>query len=360
MMAGKHHKPYVKLPGRGVRGRIASATYTSLWMGADHLMQVVGTRFSEDYKRFYFKDIKAIIIRRTRAWATTSWILLGIAVLFMGIFGALAANAGRSDREGFLITGGCIAGFFLFIAAINLLLGPTCVCHLRTPVQEEELPSLKRLRTARKALQRIRVAVEAVQGPLAENRRQEIASLIARYEGLPVDAIPRHTTQVPPLLPNASSTSLRWNIALIVALLVCSTMELLLVPGMRNMVIWFFNVIANLAIGGVSIAMLARLPQGVGKSAGWTRVAIWGGWFGVRSVYGFIMTFRYSMEHPGQNADIVKIMQILPQSYYSVMAIAAAMYFIWAILEIIVLARAKKQLAPQPSTAEVIASTDRY
>jgi hypothetical protein len=48
----------------------------------------------------------------------------------------------------------------------NLLLGPTCVCHLKTAVQTEELPSLRRLRRARKVLARLRPLIVAAQGEL--------------------------------------------------------------------------------------------------------------------------------------------------------------------------------------------------
>ena len=66
---------YRKLPGRR-RGFIFSA---SLWTGADHLLSVKSTRFQEHYKRFYFRDIQAIVITRvprfvisTRAVASAS------------------------------------------------------------------------------------------------------------------------------------------------------------------------------------------------------------------------------------------------------------------------------------------------
>jgi hypothetical protein len=50
---------------------------------------------------------------------------------------------------------------------INNLLGPSCVCHLRTAVQTEELSSLNRLRRARKLLNRIRPLIAAAQGELS-------------------------------------------------------------------------------------------------------------------------------------------------------------------------------------------------
>ena len=46
-----------KLPGRR-RGFLFGS---SVWMGPDHLLLVKSARFREDYKRFYFRDIQAIV-----------------------------------------------------------------------------------------------------------------------------------------------------------------------------------------------------------------------------------------------------------------------------------------------------------
>ena len=48
---------YRKLPGRR-RGFIFGS---SVWMGSDHLLLVKSARFREEYKRFYFRDIQAIV-----------------------------------------------------------------------------------------------------------------------------------------------------------------------------------------------------------------------------------------------------------------------------------------------------------
>ena len=70
----KKKKIYRRLPGRkkGIIG-----IYT-LWQGPDHLLTIDSKRFSEDYKRFYYKDIQAIITRKT--------IHGKIQNLFLGIF----------------------------------------------------------------------------------------------------------------------------------------------------------------------------------------------------------------------------------------------------------------------------------
>jgi hypothetical protein len=63
-----------------------------------------------------------------------------------------------------------------FLAA-NTLMGPTCVCHLKTAVQTEELTPLRRLRRARKVLARVRPLIVAAQGELTP---EEIAARMAQ------------------------------------------------------------------------------------------------------------------------------------------------------------------------------------
>lgn len=148
-------KEYIKLQGRGVkRGGFFSilGIRARLWMGKEHLLYVYNKRFEEEYKRFYYKDIQAIIIHknnRARTWNI--------------IFGILAVTFALWRTELLPLT-----GFFLLLMLINWLRGPTCVCTLQTAVSKEELPSLSRLRNAEKAVKRLRPLIERAQGRLSE------------------------------------------------------------------------------------------------------------------------------------------------------------------------------------------------
>jgi len=61
----------------------------------------------------------------------------------------------------------CCAGFFMIPFIYNLVRGPTCVTHVTTAVQREELRSVRRLKGALKLLQAIRDAAAQTQGALA-------------------------------------------------------------------------------------------------------------------------------------------------------------------------------------------------
>ena len=155
-------KEYHRLPGTGQRRQgfvSAIAIRSRLWLGKAHLLCVDSMGFSEDYKRFYFRDIQAVVIRRTSR-----------GKIWNGVFGGLAALIGLiaivvNQPVASSIIGG-FAGLFLVLLLINIAMGPTSVCHLRSPVQTEELPSLSRLRRARKVLARLQPLIAAAQGRL--------------------------------------------------------------------------------------------------------------------------------------------------------------------------------------------------
>ena len=131
---------------------------STLWLGEDHLLGVVSHGFSEEYKRFYFRDIQAIIIRKTDGGRIGNIILLALAV--PALIAALVSSAG------FNIFWFIVTGIFLLFVLLNTLGGPTCVCHLRTAVQTDSLPSLGRIRRARKVLARLRPLIAEAQGQL--------------------------------------------------------------------------------------------------------------------------------------------------------------------------------------------------
>src|SRR5947208_5263032 len=70
-------KEYKRLTRARVRSSFAviSAARSSLWLGADHLLCVDSTGYTETYKRFYFRDIQAITICRTARRKVWNWSL---------------------------------------------------------------------------------------------------------------------------------------------------------------------------------------------------------------------------------------------------------------------------------------------
>ena len=150
----KEPKLYSRLPGRGT----SIVHYVSLYQGPDHLLQVSSTGYSENYKRFYFRDIQSITFQKTH-WGK---ILNGIWIFFAAIF--TLPTFGMDGGSAIVMW--IAAGIFLLLLALNLFAGPTSACSIRTAVQTERLPSLKRIKATRKMLNRIKPLILAVQGQL--------------------------------------------------------------------------------------------------------------------------------------------------------------------------------------------------
>lgn len=146
---------YTKLPGVGHQ----LGSYTRLYRGVDHLLQISSVTFSERYKRFYFRDIQAFIVVRTNEW----FIIIGLFLLLTLLLTGLALGVG--DSVGSVVLGG-FAALFLVLALMVGLRGPTCRCLVRTAVQTEKLPSLNRLRGAEKILAELAPLITAAQGPM--------------------------------------------------------------------------------------------------------------------------------------------------------------------------------------------------
>jgi len=129
--------------------------YHNLWQGSDHLLQIYSRLGVEDYKRFYFNDIQAIITRQTDTGKIQNFV---VGVL-TGLFGLFAVTSGG----GWSVFNGIIAGVMLLVLIINVFKGPTCETYLLTAVQTEKLHSLHRLKTTQPLMNRLRSLIEQVQ-----------------------------------------------------------------------------------------------------------------------------------------------------------------------------------------------------
>lgn len=152
----KNPKPYRRLRGIG-RGVVS---YNKLYLGTDHLLSVDSHQTSEEYKRFYYKDIQAVITRKTRTGMILN-ICLGIVSLLF-LLPAFWFDGGGAAF--FFIT----AGIFLLFLFINWFRGPTCATHIMTPVQTAKLSALNRIKNTNRALDRLKLLVESTQGAIPQ------------------------------------------------------------------------------------------------------------------------------------------------------------------------------------------------
>lgn len=144
---------YRRLPGRR-RGVVLSA---SMWMGSDHLLLVKSAWFREEYKRFYLRDIQAIVVAPCARFHVSRpilicallWLLPLISVTFwppgLGVVWVVATLA--------------MVATWIAISAAS-----SCRCRLYTAVSRDDLPSLYRTWTARKFLNQVKPSIDRVQG----------------------------------------------------------------------------------------------------------------------------------------------------------------------------------------------------
>ncbi|MFZ1983708.1 MAG: hypothetical protein WAU91_04795 [Desulfatitalea sp.] len=142
---------YTKIPGRW----LSLFARRMLWQGPDHLLWVENNMMQEHYRRFYYKDIQALIVRRNRRqhlWSSV-W---GVLVLLFGAMSLLLPDSALFTATLAIVWGVCLL--------VNLFKGPCCEVYLQTAVQLERLTTLVRERSACKTADRIKALCEKVQG----------------------------------------------------------------------------------------------------------------------------------------------------------------------------------------------------
>ena len=166
---------YKRLPGTGVR-REGNAVITTrrmvsrLWLGPDHLLCAERSWCVETYKRFDYRDIQALIVRRTNKASVTTGVLATLALLGI-LFALMTGEYGRWIW-------GTVGATFAIFCIINAARGGSCVTHLKTAVQLEELPAWARLPNARRGIALLRERALEAQGNLPEGE------LVSRFETL--------------------------------------------------------------------------------------------------------------------------------------------------------------------------------
>jgi hypothetical protein len=187
-------KEYRRIGGRGARRR-QFFTWNTLWLGDDHLLQVENTGYTEEYKRFYFRDIQSIIIRKDNRFLYWS--------LFFGVCmaGCVALFSWVDDVAGQVFFGS-MGSLFLLLLLINLIKGPSCYTRIRTAVQEEEVPAFRRVLKTRKAMEEVRALILEAQGGMSP---EEMRARLGRGQESASGPLPGGTArEIPPAAEPAS------------------------------------------------------------------------------------------------------------------------------------------------------------
>jgi hypothetical protein len=143
-------------------GGIGLMSASSFWLGQDHLLIVEVSNYVENYRRFYFQDVQAVIIQETR---TRLWLSIGLALgaLFLVVLFILQQWGLDSPN---LIAAGIflgLAGLTGVLLLLNFAGGPSCAVKVQTAVQTQRLPNLRRRRKAAKLLEALEPLIVAAQ-----------------------------------------------------------------------------------------------------------------------------------------------------------------------------------------------------
>ena len=150
-----NEKEYSKLPG--TKKGFLIGRYT-LWQGSDHLLQVYSRVGVEEYKRFYFNDIQAVIAHKTIVGKFQNIGLGSLILIFL--VPALKLDGGWE------LFYSAVASIPVLLLLVNFYRGPTCETRLMTAVQTEKLHSLHRLKSTLKVMDGLRKHIEGTQGAL--------------------------------------------------------------------------------------------------------------------------------------------------------------------------------------------------
>jgi hypothetical protein len=139
------------------RGSIVSVN--QFWAGDDHLLLVSSSFGVENYRRFYYHDIEAFIIRPTSA--RRNWTIAN--VIGLAIFGGLTLYFFRRipGETGFVFFYGFFALMFLIGLIWQLVMGPTCRTFLQMRTGLERIAMANRIRSSLKLRDRLAALIGA-------------------------------------------------------------------------------------------------------------------------------------------------------------------------------------------------------
>jgi len=230
---------YRKLPGQR-RGFLHGA---SLWMAPDHILAVKSQRFREEYKRFYLRDIQAIVVA-TRSRFHISTRACGIAALWLAVFIA-ARNRAPWGPGVMSIAAICLMVWWLYCSYFH-----SCSCRIYTAVSRDDLPSIYRTWTARKFLAEVEPLIWQVQGVLQGDWAEAVEERLVGPAVLPPGT--------PPLIqPTADARRHTLASDIFVACLFAdAALNFLTLHSMTRIIEWILYALAFGEIGGAVVIFL--------------------------------------------------------------------------------------------------------
>ncbi|MGO9227648.1 MAG: hypothetical protein ACLQKA_00360 [Bryobacteraceae bacterium] len=231
----QNRERYRKLPGRR-RGFLFGS---SVWLGPDHLLLVKSARFREEYKRFYFRDIQAIVTANApRLHISTRFLL--IAVLWLWALGTVGVMEREHPAGSSIEWIPWAVAAVLLVAWIYISAGWSCRCRIYTAVSSEPLPSLYRTWTARRFLKKVEPYLAQAQGVIEGDwaeavEDKQIGPLPEGRVGL---AMPNAAAPLPPPPPAAKTAFTPASVLFVASLCLGGSADLLALRASANVGRW--------------------------------------------------------------------------------------------------------------------------
>ncbi|MFN7139480.1 MAG: hypothetical protein ACK4UN_09085 [Limisphaerales bacterium] len=300
-------KEYRKLPGRGIRSTgLVSVTRNicSLYLGNDHLLQVESiSGYSEEYKRFYFRDIQAITVQKTNT-AAMSLAAYGTFSLILVLIARAMENPVAAGI--FYFIGGVLGLIFLFQLLSWFIGGGSCLCYLQTAVQVEQLPSLKRLKTAEKVLGIVQPLIEQSQGGMAlDELKLQIAAYLQNPPPPVIKNFPKPFVHQPGHAPEKlTEKPYGGRIHLVLFLFLLGTALMSLVHIWYHPA-WFVALETFYALSVVGILITALVKQHGSQLSPSIQKVTWAslGMVIVSSIFGYILAVIIMASNPDSARD---------------------------------------------------------
>jgi hypothetical protein len=307
---------YRKLPGR-LRGIGFGA---SLWLAPDHLLLVRTRMFREEYKRFYLRDIQAIVMAaRPRFHISTRCLAIALVWLFPWVFWlVLPAGFGIAWWTGSAILAGIWLVFSFFFS---------CSCRLYTAVSNDPLPSLYRTWTARKFLDEVQPWIDEAQGTLEANWAEAIES----HAPGPAAAAP--ATSSDSVAAPALQTHTAACLVLVVTLLAQSTLTLLTLHSVSNLIGWILTGLSLVQIVSAILVLIERHRRIL--RAAMQRVAI--AVLVVQGLVYYIVTVSAAFANPGSYVGDAAFSRFMLPQFVLVREIAAGVYIVLAVIALVII-----------------------
>lgn len=338
-------KTYRRLPGRDRSWRTLVANARArLYEGADHLLLTQTVAYSESCKRFYYKDIQAFDIRRTGIGKAFNIVWGVITILVVALTIALA----RSFPESTVY----VAPFILLPLAgllYNLWLGPTCKTRVYTAVQVEELPSLARLHTARRVVERLTPAIEAVQGRVPQEDLEALSG-----EVLAVGSTVSPLFDIQRLVPKPPDNGNRHAVFFGLAVLDAAISLLMLID--INAITQLINSVSTTALLVALIIALTRhkthdVPAALRRYA-WAGCVAIAVSTPVSAIYGMVVAIKYQLDHPGNIGGLEDILRPDEPIFIGIVFFSVIVLSVIGSLGLYHWQRLRKPAVPPPPPAE--------